>query len=89
MWNIYVILLLAMYAPSHKFNIQPSSLLEDDENVDLISMGPTESAQMTTLLKTSTEWLFFWYVVKVPNNTIYFIRLLATLISYKTGILLI
>lgn len=55
MWNIYVILLLAMYAPSHKFNIQPSSLLEDDENVDLISMGPTESAPMTTLMKSSIE----------------------------------
>ncbi|KAI6184001.1 Protein of unknown function DUF1171 domain containing protein [Aphelenchoides bicaudatus] len=52
MWNIYVLLLLSMYAPSHKYYANAQML--EDENVDLMNTG-TESAPLTTFLKPSAD----------------------------------
>uniref|UniRef100_A0A7E4UTP9 Protein wntless homolog n=1 Tax=Panagrellus redivivus TaxID=6233 RepID=A0A7E4UTP9_PANRE len=53
MWNIYVILLLSMYAPSHKHYASAQILM--DENEDLMDDIGTESAPMTTFLKANTD----------------------------------
>ncbi|KAI6194438.1 hypothetical protein M3Y96_01124900 [Aphelenchoides besseyi] len=52
MWNIYVLLLMSMYAPSHK-HYNGHHVLED-ENADLTDMG-TESSPLTTFLKHSGD----------------------------------
>ncbi|CAI4221296.1 unnamed protein product [Auanema sp. JU1783] len=52
MWNIYVLLLLAMYAPSYKQYSGATQLI--DENEDLMD-GTTESNPMTAFLKPATD----------------------------------
>ncbi|KAK6016528.1 hypothetical protein OSTOST_17989, partial [Ostertagia ostertagi] len=52
MWNIYVLLLLAMYAPSHKCYSGMTELV--DENEDLMD-GTYEANPMTTFLKPATD----------------------------------
>ncbi|KAI6242679.1 hypothetical protein M3Y99_00173400 [Aphelenchoides fujianensis] len=53
MWNIYVLLLLSMYAPSHK-HYGGHQVLEDETAGDLTDMG-TESAPMITFLKHTDD----------------------------------
>ncbi|EGT40824.1 hypothetical protein CAEBREN_32250 [Caenorhabditis brenneri] len=57
MCNIYVLLLLAMYAPSHKHYRGAIQLIDenDDEIIDDPSNQHTESNAMTTFLKPSTD----------------------------------
>ncbi|CAE17879.1 Protein wntless homolog [Caenorhabditis elegans] len=58
MCNIYVLLLLAMYAPSHKHYRGASQLIDendDDEIMEDPSNQHTESNAMTTFLKPSTD----------------------------------
>lgn len=57
MWNIYVVLLLAMYAPSHKQYQGTAALVDETEGLlDDPSVGPgTESNPMTTLLKQAHD----------------------------------
>ncbi|CAO4366129.1 unnamed protein product [Caenorhabditis nigoni] len=57
MCNIYVLLLLAMYAPSHKHYRGATQLIDenDDEIIDDPSNQHTESNAMTTFLKPSTD----------------------------------
>uniref|UniRef100_A0A1I8ACZ7 Protein wntless homolog n=1 Tax=Steinernema glaseri TaxID=37863 RepID=A0A1I8ACZ7_9BILA len=50
MWNIYVLLLLAMYAPSHK-NYGHARFGETDD----LMTGETESSAMTTFVKPATD----------------------------------
>ncbi|CAD6198715.1 unnamed protein product [Caenorhabditis auriculariae] len=52
MWNIYVLLLLAMYAPSHKVYAGASQLV--DEADEMLNEG-TESNPLTTFLKPATD----------------------------------
>ncbi|PIO67095.1 hypothetical protein TELCIR_11169 [Teladorsagia circumcincta] len=52
MWNIYVLLLLAMYAPSHKCYSGMTELV--DENEDLMD-GTYEANPLTTFLKPATD----------------------------------
>lgn len=53
MWNIYVLLLLSMYAPSHKhYN---NAQIFEDENEELMDQIGTESAPMTTFFKSATD----------------------------------
>lgn len=52
MWNIYVVLLLAMYAPSHKSYSGATELV--DENEGLMD-GTYEANPLTTFLKPSTD----------------------------------
>ncbi|CAD5210235.1 unnamed protein product [Bursaphelenchus okinawaensis] len=52
MWNIYVLILLAMYAPSHKIYAGTSSL--EDEQDDLIEPN-VDSTPLTTFIKPSTD----------------------------------
>nr|CDJ80253.1 Protein of unknown function DUF1171 domain containing protein [Haemonchus contortus] len=52
MWNIYVLLLLAMYAPSHKCYSGVTELV--DENEGLMD-GTYEANPMTTFLKPATD----------------------------------
>jgi len=53
MWNIYVLLLLSMYAPSHKYYSNAQML--EDENEELMDGLGTESAPMTTFFKSATD----------------------------------
>ncbi|GMR37713.1 hypothetical protein PMAYCL1PPCAC_07908 [Pristionchus mayeri] len=53
MWNIYVLLLIAMYAPSHKQYQGAQGLI--DENEDLMDGERTESNPLTTFLKPATD----------------------------------
>ncbi|GMT16553.1 hypothetical protein PFISCL1PPCAC_7850 [Pristionchus fissidentatus] len=53
MWNIYVLLLIAMYAPSHKEYAGSEGLV--DESEDLISGERVESNLLTTFLKPATD----------------------------------
>ncbi|PAV87709.1 hypothetical protein WR25_03748 [Diploscapter pachys] len=57
MWNIYVVLLLAMYAPSHKQYQGTAALVDETEGLlDDPSVGSgTESNPMTTLLKQAHD----------------------------------
>ncbi|CAD5215053.1 unnamed protein product [Bursaphelenchus xylophilus] len=52
MWNIYVLILLAMYAPSHKVYSGTTTL--EDEQDDLID-AQVDSTPLTTFLKPSTD----------------------------------
>ncbi|KHJ93981.1 hypothetical protein OESDEN_06096 [Oesophagostomum dentatum] len=52
MWNIYVLLLLAMYAPSHKVYAGAAELVDESEG---LMDGAFESNAMTTFLKPATD----------------------------------
>ncbi|KAK6736098.1 hypothetical protein RB195_019026 [Necator americanus] len=52
MWNIYVLLLLAMYAPSHKNYEGASELVDESEG---LMDDACESNAMTTFLKPATD----------------------------------
>src|SRR5690606_30676073 len=53
MWNIYVLLLLSMYAPSHKYYSNAQML--EDENEELMDGLGTESTPMTNFFKPATD----------------------------------
>ncbi|CAB3411180.1 unnamed protein product [Caenorhabditis bovis] len=56
MCNIYVLLLLAMYAPSHKHYRGATQLIDEDDEDDIVVDGSaTESNAMTTFLKPNTD----------------------------------
>ncbi|EPB73575.1 hypothetical protein ANCCEY_07348 [Ancylostoma ceylanicum] len=52
MWNIYVLLLLAMYAPSHKTYAGATELVDESEG---LMDNAYESNAMTTFLKPATD----------------------------------
>ncbi|VDL71145.1 unnamed protein product [Nippostrongylus brasiliensis] len=52
MWNIYVLLLLAMYAPSHKSYAGAAELVDESEG---LMDGAYESNSLTTFLKPATD----------------------------------
>ncbi|CAJ0955499.1 unnamed protein product, partial [Mesorhabditis belari] len=52
MWNIYVFLLLSMYAPSHKQYVGAQHLMDETEE---LMDGSAESNPMTTFLKPSSD----------------------------------
>ncbi|MFH4976500.1 hypothetical protein AB6A40_003209 [Gnathostoma spinigerum] len=53
MWNIYVVLLLAMYAPSHKQ--YSNATLLNEETTDLMDGTNMEASSLTTFVKPATD----------------------------------
>lgn len=55
MWNLYVLLLLSMYAPSQKYYSQASQLQDEQEDLMDPQCSSTEDTPMVAFLKAATD----------------------------------